>query len=104
MTSGVSGFYALDVGLGVASWACPVVVRRESVAMLSTSCWVWRGRGRVADLLLCTPFLCPRCRAGCCEASSSPSRRPDGWCFYALDVGLGGASPFPKLFDLQGYV
>src|SRR6266508_3340133 len=96
-------FYALDVGLGVASCRSESA-RCTSVSMPSMSGWWLRGRGQVADLLFCTPFLCPRCRAGCCEASSSPSRRPDGWCSYALDVGLGGASPFPKLFDLQGYV
>src|SRR6266508_3518554 len=116
MTSGVSGFYALDVGLGVASWACPVVVRRESVSMPSMSGWVLRGHW-LPGWWRPLRFLCPRCRAGCCEVRhkveaivnasvsmpsmsgwvlrGSPTAIRDGQCetgFYALDVGLGVAS------------
>ncbi len=110
----VEGFYALDVGLGVAR---PFIIREvleaEGVSMPSMSGWVLRGDPRTArgplglrfyalDVglgvarktalrkALADPFLCPRCRAGCCEhRGRRDDHRHQG--FYALDVGLGVA-------------
>src|SRR6266545_997065 len=53
-SAGSSGFYALDVGLGVAS------VREGDH---------WK---------LVLRFLCPRCRAGCCEQARQMGSRGDG--------------------------
>ncbi len=64
-----AGFYALDVGLGVAS----NIMLEEMQNQL---------------------FLCPRCRAGCCEPPDLLVWYQDVEGFYALDVGLGVARPF----------
>ncbi len=83
-------FYALDVGLGVARQGQRHPAARR-VSMPSMSGWVLRVRANPANLVLFFTFLCPRCRAGCCEEALG--RKPGlERCFYALDVGLGVAS------------
>src|SRR6266508_3833982 len=63
-------FYALDVGLGVARFPN------------SNQGWAMRDG-----------FLCPRCRAGCCEGGGRLPICCSVPRFYALDVGLGVARP-----------
>ncbi len=84
------GFYALDVGLGVAT--APSSGWRSGtfrVSMPSMSGWVLR-RPDGGDKFFDALFLCPRCRAGCCDASAVLA--PVLARFYALDVGLGVAT------------
>src|SRR6266508_2210537 len=62
-------FYALDVGLGVARLQTFCAMRDSlDVSMPSMSGWVLRGSLVVEVCSTAVPFLCPRCRAGCCEA------------------------------------
>src|SRR6266508_4666954 len=91
---------------------CSASMSTLTVSMPSMSGWVLRAAGRRARGLL--QFLCPRCRAGCCELRRLVGgvgclwflcpRCRAGCCedtgflagggrygFYALDVGLGVA-------------
>ena len=92
------GFYALNVGRGIATGhdgdgTCRA---RASVSMPSMSGGVLRpvGVSALDDEWTQTRFLCPQCRAGYCDRMQS--RFVDGLyhqhCFYALNVGRGIAT------------